>query len=188
MNTPKITARVRPSFVVVVATPSKLTQIKQLQAALDRVMEENRDLKSRLSKLEAHFDSVVHLATDKVKQVEAKVTQAQSATFAKVQTCITTKFHEQRLQEENTLKVHIGGLPSPWFTAEDTLEEVTNKFNNILQPIKIKLEMVSSISTTHIGKCRLSISFSLSRTKRIRCNCYINLDSSKGQRFGSMRS
>ncbi|KAI5056475.1 hypothetical protein GOP47_0028293, partial [Adiantum capillus-veneris] len=67
-------------------------------------MEENRDLKARLSKLEARFDYMVELATDKVKEVESKVTQAQSATFANVQTCVTTEFRKQILQEENALK------------------------------------------------------------------------------------
>ncbi|KAI5054280.1 hypothetical protein GOP47_0030827, partial [Adiantum capillus-veneris] len=83
MNTPKVTMRSRPSFAAVVAAPSKNDRIGQLQRALDQLMEENRDLKARLGKLEARFDSMVDLATDKVREVEVKVTNAQSVALAK---------------------------------------------------------------------------------------------------------
>ncbi|MCO5576670.1 hypothetical protein L7F22_030485 [Adiantum nelumboides] len=54
------------------AAPSKLDRLMQLQATLDRVLEENFELESRLSKLEEQFNSMVDLTTNKVKEVEAK--------------------------------------------------------------------------------------------------------------------
>ncbi|MCO5554655.1 hypothetical protein L7F22_008188 [Adiantum nelumboides] len=76
-------------------------------AALDCVMEENRELKARISKLEARFDSMVDLVTDKVKEVEAKVTQVHSAAIVKVKTCVTTELRKGKSQEENVLKVSV---------------------------------------------------------------------------------
>ena len=142
--------RTRPSFATMLAAPNKQDRITQLQAALEHVIKENRDLKTRLSELEARFDSIIGLATDKVKEVEAKVTQVHSATIAKVQTCVTTELCEHKSQEENALKIRIGGLPSPWCTPEDTLVvEAIIKLNVILQPINLKPETVSWINDTH---------------------------------------
>ncbi|KAI5080720.1 hypothetical protein GOP47_0003903, partial [Adiantum capillus-veneris] len=72
MATPKTPTKTRPSFATVLAAPSKLDRITQLQATLDRVLEENFELKSRLCKLEEQFKSMADLTTDKVKEVEAK--------------------------------------------------------------------------------------------------------------------
>ncbi|MCO5551454.1 hypothetical protein L7F22_004957 [Adiantum nelumboides] len=146
-NTPRTPTSIKHSFATVLAAPRK--RVAQLQTALDRVMEENGELKAHISKLEARFDSMVNLATNKVKEVEAKVTQAHSAAIAKVKTCVTTELHEGKSQEENVLKVCIGGLPSPWCTKEDTLEEAITKLNDILQTITIQPEIVSWINDTH---------------------------------------
>ncbi|KAI5057830.1 hypothetical protein GOP47_0027845 [Adiantum capillus-veneris] len=112
-------------------------------------MEENRDLKAYLRKLEARFDSMVNVVTDKAKEVEAKVTQAHSAVIKKVQTCVTMELGEQRVQEENSFKVQIGGLPSSWCTTNDTLREAIIKLNNILQTINIKPKAISWINDTN---------------------------------------
>ncbi|KAI5065692.1 hypothetical protein GOP47_0020387 [Adiantum capillus-veneris] len=149
MNTPKTAARTQPSFAAVLAAHSKLDRITQLQAALDRVMEENFELKNHLYKLEERFNSMVDLTTDKVKEVEAKVSQAHSETITQVKTFVTKELYERRLQEENALKVHIGRLPLQWCTIEDTLEEAITKLNDILQPVNIKPEIVAWINDTH---------------------------------------
>ncbi|KAI5065496.1 hypothetical protein GOP47_0020191 [Adiantum capillus-veneris] len=111
-------------------------------------MEETHDLKTHLSELDARFDSMVDLTNDKVKQVEVKVSQAHSATIAKVQTCVTMELRE-RLQEENVLKVRICGLPSPWCTTKDTLKEALINLNNIIQPDNFKPQTISWINDTH---------------------------------------
>ncbi|MCO5591813.1 hypothetical protein L7F22_045805 [Adiantum nelumboides] len=72
-NSPKPSRRVPSSFAAVLAAPSKTDRIGQLQAALDMVMDKNRDLKARLRTLKARFDSMIGLTTDKVKEVKAKI-------------------------------------------------------------------------------------------------------------------
>ncbi|KAI5054091.1 hypothetical protein GOP47_0031016 [Adiantum capillus-veneris] len=113
-NSPKTSGRAWAIFSAVLAVPSKTDRIGQLQAALNMVMEENRDLKARLSTLEARFDSMIGLTTDKKKEVKEKVTQAHTIALTKVETCVKTELRERQLQEENALKLHIGGLPQAW--------------------------------------------------------------------------
>ncbi|KAI5053942.1 hypothetical protein GOP47_0031164 [Adiantum capillus-veneris] len=84
MDTPKVTPRGRSSFAVIVAAPRKHDRIKALQRDVDQLMEANGDLKARLSKLKASLDSMINLATDKVKEVEAKVTQPHAVAIGKV--------------------------------------------------------------------------------------------------------
>ncbi|KAI5064471.1 hypothetical protein GOP47_0021141 [Adiantum capillus-veneris] len=149
MTTPNTPAKTQSSFATVLGAPSKLDRITQLQATLDRVLEENFELKSHLSKLEEQFNSMVDLTTDKVKEVEAKVSQAHSTTIAQVKTCVTKEISEQKFQEDNALKVHIGGLPLQWCTVEDTLEEAIIKLNHIIEPVNIKPKNVAWINDTH---------------------------------------
>ncbi|MCO5608566.1 hypothetical protein L7F22_062777 [Adiantum nelumboides] len=142
-SSPKTPRQPRPSFATVLAASSKADRIGQLQANFDWVMEENRDLKARLSALEARFDTMVGLATDKVKEVEAKVTQAHIITLTKVETCVKTELREQHLQEENTLKVRIGGLPRAWDEYKDFSEGISF-LNETLKPINVDYDMVAS--------------------------------------------
>ena len=180
----------RPSFVAVLAAPNKQDCITQLQAALDHVMEENRDLKTRLSELEARFDSIIGLATDKVKEVEAKVTQVHSVTIAKkVQTCVTTELREHKSQEENALKIRNGGLPSPWCTPQDTLAEAIVKLNVILQTaVNLKPETVSWINDTHRHVPPEQGVLTFKETKRSVRSYFASPTSSREQRYGLPRS
>ncbi|MCO5600272.1 hypothetical protein L7F22_054382 [Adiantum nelumboides] len=154
-SSPKTPQRPRPSFATALAAPNKANRIGQLQATLDRVMEENRDLKARLSALEAPFDTMVGLATDKVKEVEAKVTQAHTVTLTKVETCVKTEFREQHLQAENTLKVRIGGLPRAWDEYKDFVEGISF-LNETLKPINVDYDMVASFHNKSNNKRTLS--------------------------------
>ncbi|MCO5569526.1 hypothetical protein L7F22_023240 [Adiantum nelumboides] len=113
-------------------------------------MEEIRDLKARLSKLEARFDSIIDLADDKVKEVEAKAIQAHSVMLAKVETCVKTVLREQQLLEENALKVRIDGLPQAWESIKDDFSERINFLNETLNPVKLDYDMIECITSNMI--------------------------------------
>ncbi|MCO5603041.1 hypothetical protein L7F22_057184 [Adiantum nelumboides] len=142
----------RPSFATVLAAPSKADRVGQLQATLDRVMEENRDLEARLSALEACFDTMVGLATtDKVKEVKAKVTQAHTIALTKVETCVKTELREQHLQEENTIKVRIGGLPQAWDEYKDFSKGITF-LNKTFKPVNVNYDKIASLTNKSNNK------------------------------------
>ncbi|MCO5584811.1 hypothetical protein L7F22_038743 [Adiantum nelumboides] len=150
--TPKMLVSARPSFSAVLASLTKADRIGQLQAALDIVIEENHNVKARLSKLEARFDFIADVTSNKVKEFETKVIQTHAATHIitkKIDTEIHAILEKRRLQESLGLKVRIGGLPSPWCTYEDTLKEAITELNDILQLVNIKPEAISWINDTH---------------------------------------
>ncbi|MCO5576939.1 hypothetical protein L7F22_030760 [Adiantum nelumboides] len=110
-------------------------------------MEENRDLKARLSKLEARFDSMVDLAANKVKEVEAKAIETHSATLAKVKTCVKVELRERQLQEENALQIRIGELPQAWDTVKNDFSERINFLNKTLKPITLNYNAIACITS-----------------------------------------
>ncbi|MCO5611446.1 hypothetical protein L7F22_065699 [Adiantum nelumboides] len=147
-NSPKTPRRPHPSFATVLVAPSKADRIGQPQATLDRVLEENHDLKARLSALETRFDTMVGLAIDKVKEVEAK---AHTVALTKVETCVKTELREQHLQEENTIKVRIGGLLQAWDEYKDFSKGITF-LNETLKPVNVNYDMVASFTNKSNNK------------------------------------
>lgn len=62
-------------------------------------------------KAEACVESTLHLPTNKVKEVKAKVTQTQMETLAQVQTYVGMELREAKRQEANAPRSILGGLP-----------------------------------------------------------------------------
>eukprot|EP00250_Pteridium_aquilinum_P023430 c26880_g1_i1 orf=80-493(-) len=109
------TTRGQLSFAVALAAPSKHDRIKQIQAALNKVIKENQALKARLSAIEIKFDMMTSLATNKAKEVQTEIeARAQKVTLdipTKAEACVTMELREPQLQEKNAFRVHVGGLP-----------------------------------------------------------------------------
>ncbi|KAI5054084.1 hypothetical protein GOP47_0031023, partial [Adiantum capillus-veneris] len=141
---PKSSVWPRLSFAAVVAALSKADCLRQLKVVLNRVMEENCDLKACLSMLEAPFKSTLNVATNKVMEVEAHITQFKSTVLAQVETC-GNGTPGRSCQETNALKVCIGGLPQAWEAVKEDFSERINFLNETLKLIKLnpnKIEMV----------------------------------------------
>ncbi|MCO5607230.1 hypothetical protein L7F22_061423 [Adiantum nelumboides] len=140
-STPPV-SRARKSFLAVAAAPRKdpnarqEARIARLAAQIQELLTENGGLKEHLSKLEARLDSMVDLTTDKMKEVQTTVTETHLMTVAKVKRCVTMELHERRLQDENALKVRIGGLPPTWEAVEVDFTERINFLNETLKPVK----------------------------------------------------
>ena len=114
------------SFASVLGAPSKTDMMARLQASVYSLEEENRDLKERLSALELQVRTLTTIATNKAKEVEAKVNKVEAKGWdaavniaAKVEKCVSAEIRERVLQEKNSLKVRIGGLPEPWITSKN---------------------------------------------------------------------
>ncbi|MCO5601631.1 hypothetical protein L7F22_055754 [Adiantum nelumboides] len=145
MFTPKPNGRLR-SFAAVVAASSKSDCLAQLEAVLNQVLEENRDLKARINKLETRLESLAEVATTKAKEVEAKVTQTHSALLAKVGSCVTTELRERRLQQENILDVFIGGLSPTWNAIPTDFSKRIDFLKDTLKPVEIEPDTIKCIT------------------------------------------
>ncbi|MCO5571120.1 hypothetical protein L7F22_024852 [Adiantum nelumboides] len=166
-NTPKTLGKTWASFAAVLVAPNKTNCIGQLQAALDMITEENRDLKACLSTLEARFYSMVGVATNKVKEVEEKVTQAHTITLAKVETCVKTELRERQLQEENALKLCIGGLPQAWDEYKQDFCKLIDLLNETLKSVHVDYDAVECIvNKFNTKRTPVYMPFLSSKTKR----------------------
>ncbi|KAI5055503.1 hypothetical protein GOP47_0029024 [Adiantum capillus-veneris] len=88
---------------------------------------------------------MVSLTTDKVKEVEEKVTQAHTIALAKVETCMKTELREHQLQEENALKLRIGGLPQAWDECKQDFCKLIDLLNETLKPVHVDYDAVECI-------------------------------------------
>lgn len=152
-HTPPLTRK--KSYAMALVTPNKIDRIARLQTALNQVQEENRDLKTRLGALEARLqelESVAKLKATEVNQAISNMvteTQAQDLVSSiphKVQTYVAAELRERRLQEDNSLKVRIGGLPTQWDASNIDYEDGLAALSEAIQPIQLDRKVVECIS------------------------------------------
>lgn len=148
----------KKSYALVLATPNKADRLTRLQVALNHVQEENRELKTRLCALEIRLSELEVMAKSKAVEVKdaistissmatsAQVQEVTSSLTHKVQACVTANFRERRLQEENALKIRIGGLPTEWDSRNIDFEDEVMALNEALHPAHVDRDALEAIS------------------------------------------